>query len=85
MSAKLKNSESAALNPWTTHGLYINLPIGVLAFVLGRKLSRESQDASARTLPDSFGVGLGLRLSDIVDQYRYNMQRRDLVSERSGE
>jgi len=37
---------------------YINLPIGLLAFVLGRKLLRESRDVSARALPDFVGVVL---------------------------
>jgi EmrB/QacA subfamily drug resistance transporter len=37
---------------------YINLPIGVLALVLGRKLLRESRDTTARALPDFVGVVL---------------------------
>jgi EmrB/QacA subfamily drug resistance transporter len=35
---------------------YINLPIGVLALLLGRKLLRESRDTAARVLPDFVGV-----------------------------
>lgn len=35
---------------------YINLPIGMLAFALGRKVLRESRDTTARTLPDFVGV-----------------------------
>lgn len=35
---------------------YINLPIGILAFVMGRRLLRESRDDTARVLPDFVGV-----------------------------
>jgi len=37
---------------------YINLPIGLLAFVLGTRLLRESRDLTARVLPDFLGVVL---------------------------
>lgn len=37
---------------------YINLPIGLLAFVLGKRLLRESHDVTARVLPDFVGVVL---------------------------
>src|SRR5262245_50470764 len=37
---------------------YINLPIGLLAFVLGRRLLRKSRDITARALPDFVGVVL---------------------------
>src|SRR5262249_51962153 len=37
---------------------YINLPIGLLASVLGRRLLRESRDITARALPDFVGVVL---------------------------
>jgi len=37
---------------------YINLPIGLLAFVLGTRLLGESRDSSARALPDFVGVVL---------------------------
>lgn len=35
---------------------YINLPIGILAFALGKRLLRESRDTTARVLPDFVGV-----------------------------
>jgi EmrB/QacA subfamily drug resistance transporter len=37
---------------------YINLPIGLLAYVLGTRLLRESRDITARVLPDFLGVVL---------------------------
>jgi EmrB/QacA subfamily drug resistance transporter len=37
---------------------YINVPIGALALLLGRKLLRESRDTAARVLPDFVGVVL---------------------------
>ena len=37
---------------------YINLPIGLLAFVLGKRMLRESRDTTARALPDFVGVVL---------------------------
>src|SRR5215469_14401031 len=37
---------------------YINLPIGLLAFVLGARMLRESRDITARALPDFVGVVL---------------------------
>ena len=37
---------------------YINLPIGLLALVLGTRLLRESRDITARVLPDFLGVVL---------------------------
>lgn len=37
---------------------YINLPIGVLVFVLGKRRLRESRDVTARAMPDMLGVAL---------------------------
>lgn len=37
---------------------YVNLPIGALAYVLGRRLLRETRDITARALPDFVGVAM---------------------------
>jgi MFS family permease len=43
--------------PWA---FYLNLPVGLVAFLAGRKLLQESRDESARDLPDIASIALSI-------------------------
>ena len=56
---------------------FLNLPVGIVAIVLGRQFLRESRDASAKEIPDLLGVllsilAIGLMALGIVESDQWN-------------